>query len=283
MKVIFMGSPNFAIPSLRALLTDPFFEVTSVYTAAPKIVRGKSIKTPVQTLAEQYDLPVYSPSTLQAVTLEPADVAVVAAYGLLLPSRILKAPKYGSINIHPSLLPRWRGASPIEHTLLYGDKKTGVCIMEVAPKLDAGDIYAQQVINVDEEDNFNSLHDKLATIGSSLLIEVLKQLPYLTPVPQTEEGVNYAHKIYKSMIDFTKPADYINRQIKAFSGMSFSFGGLPLKIISASYKLTEHNFTPGEIIHPEFYIACGQGFLIPQLVQPANKNPMIIKEFIKKL
>ena len=284
MKIVFMGSPSFAVPALQKLLDDNEHEVTCVYTKVPRPSgRGNKVnKMPIHLLAEKYNIPVLTPLSLKNETIKhEADIIAVAAYGILLPTPILDSVKYGCINIHPSLLPRWRGAAPIQHTILAGDKKTAVCIMKMTEKLDAGDILSQQEVEVQESDNYQILHDKLAEIGASLLIDVIDNIQTIKPIPQDAEGLTYASKIKKELIDWNNSALDIYRRIKALMGADCILNNKRIKILQVRYSSAAHSKNPGEFINDKLHIACGNGIIIPQTLQISGKKATSIEEFLR--
>lgn len=233
MRVIFMGSPDFSVPALKAL-KEVGHEIVAVYTQPPKpIGRGKKIqKQPVHEAADLLAIEVRTPLKLRKNEEElaffkslNADIAVVAAYGLILPQEILDAPKYGCLNIHASLLPRWRGASPIQAAILAGDEETGVCIMQMDAGLDTGDVLERGVLKLAAQETAASLHDKLALLGKELIVKVLKDYPSYTPQKQSEEGACYAGRLTREdgRITWSRSALEIARQIRAFTPWPGSF------------------------------------------------------------
>ncbi len=279
-----MGSPSFAVPALQLLLESDKYDVTCVYTKEPRPSgRGKKIqKTPINILADSYGVPVLTPISLKNEVIKyEADLIVVAAYGLLLPRSILESAKHGCINIHPSMLPRWRGAAPIQHTILAGDKETAVCIMEMTEELDAGDILAMQKVEVKDDDNYQTLHDRLSVIGAKLLIETMDNLHSITPLAQSVEGLTYAYKVRKEAVNWADSAINICCRIKALLGVDYMLGDKRIKILQARYTIAQHNRTPGTIINKQLHIACGSGILIPEILQVAGKKPMQVEDFLR--
>jgi methionyl-tRNA formyltransferase len=230
MKIIFMGTPDFSVPVLEALVTAGH-EVLAVYCQPPRPAgRGKKDRpSPVQRRAEELGLPVRYPVSLKAEQAQAdfaaldADVAVVVAYGLILPQVILDAPKNGCLNIHASLLPRWRGAAPIHRAIMAGDAETGVCIMQMEAGLDTGPVLLREAIAIDDEETTGALHDRLSPLGARLVVDALAVLPELVPelVPevQPETGVTYASKIDKAeaRVDWAKPAVDVDRLVRGLS------------------------------------------------------------------
>lgn len=283
MKVIFMGSPCFAVTALKKIIEAQDHKLVCVYTREPKKKgRGKKInKTPVHIIADDNKIPVLTPKTLKDHTItHNADIIVVAAYGLLLPKHILESTKYGCINIHPSLLPRWRGAAPIQHTILAGDKETGVCIMNMTEELDAGDILAIQKINIDDSDNYLTLHDKLSQIGAEMLIKVMNNIENVTATPQNNNGITYASKIPKETLDWNSSALEIVRKIKALQGIDSVINSKKIKILDANYQEIEHNYPPGTILNSK-EVACSTGILTLKTIQVPGKQPVAIDDFLR--
>ena len=278
-----MGSPIFAIPALQELLNSNH-EVISVYTREPKPSgRGKKItKTPIHLLAEEHNIPVLTPRTLKRESINnDVDIIIVAAYGMLLPKQILEHPKYGSINIHPSLLPRWRGAAPIQHTILSGDTKTGVCIMKMTTALDAGDILSLEEVDISDSDDYQILHNKLSKIGAKLLIELINNIKNITPKPQNSFGITYANKIKKELVEWNTHAIQIIRKIKALQSINCIIKGKRIKILKANFDHFTHDFLPGDIINDKLHIACKDGIIKPQILQIPGKSAVNVKDFLR--
>lgn len=283
MRIIFMGTPDFAVPTLDALV-DAGHDICAVYSQPPRRAgRGKALSpTPVHRRAEELGLTVRAPSSLklpedQAAFAElEADVAIVAAYGLILPQEILDAPKLGCINVHASLLPRWRGAAPIQRAILAGDAETGVTIMQMEAGLDTGPMLAKVHTAIDGKTS-GVLTEELAHMGAELLVEVLAYLSAHPPVAQPAEGVTYAAKIDKaeSRIDFTQSAAQIERQVRAFApapGAFFEFKGERFRILSA--EIASSSGAPGTVLDGDLTIACGDQAIRPTLIQRAGKSAM---------
>jgi methionyl-tRNA formyltransferase len=295
MKVIFMGTPDFAVPALQDLINSDH-EIVGVFTKPPKPAgRGyQEIKSKVHILAEESGLPVFTPSTFKEVkNVEQfkklnADVAVVAAYGLILRKEILDAPKYGCINIHPSRLPRWRGAAPIQHTILSGDKETSVCVMQMDEGMDTGDILLQKDLEVPTEMTAKDLHDKTAIIGGEMITQVLDQINNgsANPVAQSTEGVLYAAKITRDSerINWHKNAEEIFNQIRTFSprpGAFFRYEAENIKIITADFAMVKHSGKQGEVLDNKLSIACKEGVLKPKLLQREGKKMIYTDAFLR--
>ena len=245
MRLIFMGTPDFAATALAAMI-EAGHEVCAAYSQPPRPAkRGqKEQKSAVHRLAERHGIEVRTPKTFKDDQVRAdfaalnADVAVVAAYGLILPQVALDAPTHGCLNIHASLLPRWRGAAPIHRAIEAGDAETGVCIMQMERGLDTGPVLLSHAIDIEPLDTTGSLHDKLATRGGEAIVETLEDLPTLVPTPQGEAGVTYAAKIDKSetRIDWSESPDLIARKIRAFSpfpGAWFEAEGERIKVLNA--------------------------------------------------
>lgn len=283
MRIIFMGTPDFAVPALIALV-EAGHEVVAVYSQPPRRAgRGKQLQaSPVQREAEARGIEVRHPVSLKgtdeqaAFSLLNADVAVVAAYGLILPQAILDAPKHGCLNIHASLLPRWRGAAPIQRAILAGDAETGVTIMQMERGLDTGPMLATVKTAVTDK-TAGQLTDELANSGGKLMIEVLADLSQAAPIIQPEDGVTYASKIDKaeSRLDFGQNADAVARQIRAFApspGAFFELDGDRYRILEA--EVVSGVAQPGTTLDDHLTIACGSGAIRPLIVQRAGKPAM---------
>ncbi len=290
LRIVFMGTPAFALPTLAKIQASPH-ALLALYTQPPRPAgRGKKLRpSPTQAWARQHHIPVHTPISLKhpeavqtLATLKP-DVIVVAAYGLLLPQAVLDIPPHGCLNIHPSLLPRWRGAAPIAHTLLAGDQETGVGIMQMEVGLDCGPILAQIHHPIGPEENAGTLHDTLAKKGASLLLQILDAIAAGNPpaaTPQSNQGITYATKITAKdrPIDWQQPAEQITHHIRALApapGATCHMQGEQVKLLRAKALLQPHTSAPGTIlsIHP-LQIACGKGILEPQLLQRPGKKPM---------
>ncbi len=293
-RLAFMGTPEFAATALRALCENGFIPAAA-YTQPPRPSgRGQQLqKSPVQLYAESRSIPVFHPGSLKSKEEQEIfaalglDLAIVAAYGLLLPKAILDAPRLGCLNIHASLLPRWRGAAPIQRAILAGDIETGICLMRMDEGLDTGPVYAEEKTRIDGK-TAGELHDVLAELGAKML---LKHLPgilsqKLQAIPQTESGATYAAKIKKeeAKIDWHKPAVEIERRIRAFNpfpGAYFEYQGERIKILAAD--ISSASGRPGEILDDGLTIACGQGALVPQILQRAGRNPVPRQDFLRGL
>lgn len=292
MRVIFMGTPDFSVPVLQALV-DAGHEIAAVYCQPPRPAgRGKKDRpSPVQMRAEALGLAVRSPKSLRTPEAQAefaafqADIAVVVAYGLILPQAILDAPAQGCLNIHASLLPRWRGAAPIHRAIMAGDAQTGVCIMQMEAGLDTGPVLLRQATDIGAQETTGALHDRLSAMGADLIVTALAQLPDLMPQAQPEDGVTYAEKISKSeaRIDWTQDAQTVDRQIRGlspFPGAWCEVGGERIKLLGSHVVAGEG--TPGQVLDG-FTIACGQGAVAVTHAQRAGKKAMGADEVLKGL
>jgi methionyl-tRNA formyltransferase len=290
LKIIFAGTPDFAVPALAALI-EVGHDVALVLTQPDRPSgRGMKLKvSPVKELALQNQIEVFQPETLKDLDAQSyieavkADVMIVAAYGLIIPTNVLQMPRMGCYNIHASLLPRWRGAAPIHRSLLAGDAETGVTIMEVVPALDAGAMILKGVLTIGARDTSQSLHDELAKIGADLMVVAMKQLAEkgsLPATPQDESLVTYAAKLQKSeaSIDWSQSADLISRQVRAFNPFPVAhamLGGEVCRIWMATAVGSAVNETPGKVLDvgATIQVACGDGVLsIEELQSPGGKR-----------
>ncbi|MEM9210871.1 MAG: methionyl-tRNA formyltransferase [Pseudomonadota bacterium] len=291
MRVVFMGSPEFSVPSLEAIV-EAGHDVVAVYCQPPRPAgRGKKERvTPVHSRAEQLGLTVYFPENFKgAADLEDfkghnADVAVVVAYGLLLPTEILKAPVFGCINIHASLLPRWRGAAPIHRAVMAGDAETGICIMKMDAGLDTGPVLLRRETPITDADTTGVLHDRLSNIGAELVIEALATLPDLKPEPQSNTGVTYADKIQKSETEivWTRSSDEVSRHIRALSSFPGAWSmmhGERIKILFA--QEAEGVGPPGTVLDGSLTVACGDGAVRLVELQRGGKSRMDAETFLR--
>ena len=290
MRIAFMGTPDFAVPTLDALVAAGH-DLVAVYTQPPRRAgRGKALTpTPVQQRAEALGLAVRSPLALRDADEQAAwaaldlDVAVVAAYGLILPQPILDAPRLGCLNVHASLLPRWRGAAPIQRAILAGDAMTGVTIMQMERGLDTGPMLATVATSVDSK-TAGALTVELAEAGAALMVEVLADLPTYQPLPQPGEGVTYAAKIDKaeSRLDFSTAAQQVERQVRAFNpapGAWFEYEGERIRVHAAI--VTPESGPPGTVLDDRLTITCGVGAIRPLSVQRAGRGVMTPDELLR--
>lgn len=292
MKVVFMGTPDFAVPALEKLIKE--HDVVCVYTREPKLSgRGNKLnKTPVHLVAEANGIEVRTPKTLRNIDEQQkfaalkADVAVVAAYGLILPLPVLEAYPLGCLNLHASLLPRWRGAAPIQRAVEAGDAKSGVTVMQVAEGLDTGDMLLKGEVEITSTTTGGELHDKLALVGADLISAVLSDIKSFTPQPQPQDGACYAAKIDKSecKLDFNQKAEVLCRKIRAFNpypAMFFEYGGERFKVLEA--HKAEKYAPAGTIIEENnsLLIACADGALNITQIQRQGKKLMSIGELLR--
>jgi methionyl-tRNA formyltransferase len=290
MRIIFMGSPDFAVPTLDALV-DAGHEVIAAYTQPPRPAgRGKGERpTPVEIRARDLGIEVHSPKSLrreedhEAFEALDADVAVVAAYGLILPQAILDAPVMGCLNVHASLLPRWRGAAPIQRAIMAGDESTGVTIMQMEAGLDTGPMLLKRAVEIGDK-NAAQLTEELAKLGAEMMVEVLADLPSYEPIPQPEDGVTYAAKISKeeARMDWSRPAAELVRHVQGlapFPGAWFEADGERIKLLAA--ENARGVAMPGEVVDDQLTIACGSGAIRPTLVQRAGKGAMSSDELLR--
>lgn len=292
MKVVFMGTPDFAVPALERLIKE--HDVVCVYTREPKFSgRGNKLnKTPVHLVAEANGIEVRTPKTLRnseeqrKFTELKADIAVVAAYGLLLPLPILEAYPFGCLNLHASLLPRWRGAAPIQRAVEAGDAKSGVTIMQVAEGLDTGDMLLKGEVEISSTTTGGELHDKLALQGADLISRVLADIKSFVPQPQPQDGACYAAKIDKAecKLDFNQKAEVLCRKIRAFNpypAMFFEYGGERFKVLEA-HKVEKYA-PAGTIIEDNnsLLITCADGALNITQIQRQGKKLMTIGELLR--
>jgi len=288
MRIVFMGTPDFSVSVLEAL-HGAGHEIVAVYSQPPRRAgRGKKARpSAVQKSAEGLGLPVFTPlnfkeeSDRAACAAHKADIAVVVAYGLILPQAVLDMPAKGCLNIHASLLPRWRGAAPIQRAIMAGDDKTGVCIMQMEAGLDTGPVIARRETEITASDTAASLHDRLAEIGSELIVEVLVTKKF-SAKPQLNDGVTYASKIDKSeaKIDWSQPAQSIDRQIRGlspFPGAWCEMNGERVKLLGST--VAKGAGLAGEALDTEYTIACGQGAVRLTKLQRAGKGPMDAEVF----
>ena len=284
MRIVYMGTPDFAVPALDALVAAGH-QVVAAYTQPPRPGgrRGRELTpSPVQRRAEALGIEVRHPASLKgadeqaAFAALEADIAVVAAYGLILPRAVLDAPRFGCLNLHGSILPRWRGAAPIQRAILAGDAETGVGIMRMELGLDTGAVLAEGRTAVDGK-TAGDLTTELAQIGAALIVSVLADLTAFPEVPQSTECITYAHKIDKAeaRIDFTATAAQVERQIRAFvpaPGAYFELAGERIKVLAA--QVVDGTGTPGVTLDGSLTIACGAGAIRPTLLQRAGKPAM---------
>lgn len=291
MRIAFLGSPEFALPALNALY-DAGHDIVCVYSQPPKPKgRGQKLQpTIIHARAESLGLNIRTPKSLRNFEAQEdfralnLDFAIVVAYGLILPQEILDAPKYGCLNIHPSLLPRWRGAAPIQRCIEAGDTKTAIEIMAMDAGLDTGAIYIKQDLDINQSDTYGTLSEKCANIGARLLVEILPKIANgeLKPIPQIEDGLIYAAKITKeeARIDWSKPAHEIDCKIRSFSPLPAAwamFNGLRHKILMS--EVLNNSGDAGIAIDDNLTIACGENAIKILRLQREGKPAMDAADF----
>lgn len=298
MRIVFMGTPDFSVPILTAIIGHGY-EVVAVYTQPPRPAgrRGLELtKSPVHEKAEEFGIPVFTPKSLKGAeeqdvfaSLE-ADVAIVVAYGLLLPQAILDAPRLGCYNGHASLLPRWRGAAPIQRAIMSGDTETGMMIMKMDVGLDTGPVAMAEKIAITPDMSAGELHDRLSMIGADLMVRALGALEResLTLQPQDEEGVTYAAKIDKAeaRIDWSKPAAHVHNTIRGLSPFpgawcEMEINGEVERVKLQRSTLGEGNGAPGTVLDDRLTIACGDGAVRLVTLQRSGSKPLAAQEFLR--
>ncbi len=292
MRIVFMGTPDFSVPVLEKLISK--HDVVAVYTREPKESgRGKKVnKTPIHLLAENNGIEVRTPKSLKSIEEQNilkaynADLAIVAAYGMLLPKAVLEMFPKGCINVHASLLPRWRGAAPIQRSIEAGDLKSGITIMQMAEELDAGDILSYRDVVITKTMTGGELHDKLSVIGAELLIETIDNLDNITAIKQNESLVTYAKKLDKAecLIDFNQDTDILLRKINAFNpypSMFFMYEGERFKIFEA--ESSDQTGDAGTILSAdkELVIATSNKAIKVLKIQRQGKQVMTIEELLR--
>jgi methionyl-tRNA formyltransferase len=291
LRIAFMGTPDFSVPALKALIASRH-KVVCVYSQPPRPKgRGQHVQeSPVHEAAGAAGIEVRTPLNFKkdedvaAFMALEADIAVVVAYGLILPKPILDAPVHGCLNIHASLLPRWRGAAPIQRAILEGDAETGITIMQMETGLDTGPMIAKKAVPIRPSTTAQSLHDMLSAVGASMIVDVVNELAdagRLESTPQPEGGFTYAKMLRKEegKIDWSKPASYIDRQIRAFNPWPGTWcetqKGRRLKILEAIPMPFKSDAAPGTIIDDDAVVACGDGATLKiEAVQPESKSVM---------
>lgn len=309
LRLAFMGTPDFAVPTLLELI-GAGYEIVAVYTQPPRPAgRGQALqKSAVHEIAEAHGIPVHTPKSLKGAEEQKVfadldlDAAVVAAYGLILPPPILEAPKLGCLNVHASLLPRWRGAAPIQRAIMAGDQETGVAVMKMAEGLDTGPILLMERIAITPDTTGGTLHDEIARLGASLMVRALNALKRgtLTQTPQADVGDTYASKIKKdeTPIDWSRPAREIDWHIRGLApvpGAWFDVAKpgasaskpIRIKVLRAKVKPSESlandskNLTPGTVIDDALTIACGEGALQILALQRQGRGAMSAADFLR--
>ena len=294
-RIVFMGSPDFALPTLRALASQ--YQIVGVVTQPDRAAgRGRELKPPpVKTLAQQLGIPLIQPEKLkqpeamQQLRAWNPDLIVVAAFGQILRPEVLELPRFGCLNVHASLLPRWRGAAPIQAAILAGDEETGVTIMKMDAGLDTGPILAKRAIRLKPDDTAGSVFQALSTLGADLLLDILPDYlaGKLTPTPQPAEGVTYAPMLKKEdgRLDFTRPAAELERKVRAFNpwpGAWFEWNGSPLKVMRGRIVSVGKGLASGTRLTVEGRpaVMCADAALVLEEVQPAGKKVMDGKSFL---
>ncbi|HYD66720.1 methionyl-tRNA formyltransferase [Azospirillum sp.] len=300
LRLVFMGTPDFAAPSLKALL-DAGHEVVCAYSQPPRPSgRGQQVqKSPVHRFAEEHGILVRTPKSLRTAEAQAefaalnADAAVVAAYGLILPQPVLDAPRLGCLNVHGSLLPRWRGAAPIQRALLAGDAETGITIMQMDAGLDTGGMLLKGAVPIGPETTASTLHDALAALGAGLIVEALAGLSEgrLTAEPQPEDGVTYAAKLTREdgRLDWTCDAAYVERQVRSLTPWPGCWFDAPtatgterIKVLKAEPPVPSGpNAAPGTVLDDHLTIACADGAVRLALVQRPGKAPVDGAAFLR--
>jgi methionyl-tRNA formyltransferase len=297
LRVVFMGTPDFAVPTLSEIVGQGH-EVVAVYTRAPAAAgRGMELKpSPVHRMAERFGLPVLTPTTLrtdeatESFRAHAADVAVVVAYGMILPKSILDLPELGCLNLHASLLPRWRGAAPIQRAVMAGDRETGVAVMRMEEGLDTGPVGMVERVAIGPDMTAGELHDRLMVLGADLMVRALAALSRggLTFTPQAEAGITYAKKIVneEARLDWSRPAQELHDRVRGLSPfpgafLSADFGKGPERLKVLRTSVVEGTGEPGTLIDSSGIVACGAGALRLIQVQRAGKAPMSAEDFLR--
>lgn len=297
LRLVFMGTPEFAVPTLLALAAHGH-DIAAVYTREPKPAgRGMKLQeTPVALAAHRLQAPVLTPKTLRTdealanFRAHEADAAVVVAYGMILPQAILDAPELGCYNLHGSLLPRWRGAAPLNRAIMAGDAETGVMVMKMDAGLDTGDVAMAERIAITDAMTVTDVHDQLARLGADLMVRAMAALERggLQLTKQSEDGVTYAAKIDKAeaKIDFAKPAWAVLRHIHGLSPFpgawcELPIEGQPVRVKVLRCAIADGRGEPGEVIDDHLTIACGDGAIRVSQLQRAGKQPMTAEEFLR--
>lgn len=291
MRIVFMGTPEFSRPVLDAL-SEAGHDIVCVYCQPPRPAgRGKKERlSPVHQRALDLGLTVRTPASLKEARVQDdfakldADIAVVVAYGLILPQAVLDAPRHGCLNIHASLLPRWRGAAPIHRAIMAGDAETGVCIMQMEAGLDTGPVLLRTTTRIGAEETTAVLHDRLSGMGAALIVKTLSQLPNLTAGPQPSEGVTYAQKIDKNeaRVNWSCPAHDVDRLIRGlspFPGAWAMDGDTRIKLLAS--RLAEGQGAPGAVLLDPLRVVCGDGAVELIRLQRAGKGVQDAPDFLR--
>jgi methionyl-tRNA formyltransferase len=294
LRLAFMGTPDFAVPSLAALRAAGH-DIAAVYSQPPRPAgRGhRTQPSPVQQAAEAAGLPVRTPGRFDAAAIAELaalglDVAVVAAYGLILPKPVLAAPRLGCINVHASLLPRWRGAAPIQRAILAGDNETGITIMQMEEGLDTGPILLAEAVPIGLATRAQQLHDRLAELGARLVVRALDGVAQgrIAPRPQPTEGVTYAKKLRREegALDWLRPAPELERAVRAFDpwpGAWFERGRERVRVLAAELAAAPPAAAPGTVLDDRLAVACGERALRPLVLQRAGRAPQDVDAFLR--
>jgi methionyl-tRNA formyltransferase len=286
-----MGTPDFAVPTLKALINSKH-KVVAIFTQKPK-PKGRGLEvtsSPIQIVAEEAKIPVYSPTTLKTeesfkmIDEIAADIIVVAAYGFIIPANILACKKYGCINLHPSRLPRFRGAAPLQHTIIEGDKESSICVIQMDAFMDTGDILLQKDFTLPPRPQLKWLHDYCAQEGAKMIVQTIDNIDSLKPAKQSVEGVKLAGKLRKEdgLIDFQMDAFEIDCRIRGTSAWPVSYFKSnigDIKIIDAEPVILDHQESPGSMIDGQLLIACKKNALKINKLQAPGKKPLDSKDF----
>lgn len=295
MNIIFMGTPDFSVPAFQELINSTEHNIVALFTQAPK-AKGRGMKltnSPVHNLAIENGISVYVPKTLrneealELIKSINADIIIVVAYGFIIPKNILNAKKYGCLNIHPSKLPKYRGAAPLQRTIINGEKESAVCIMQMDSGLDTGDIILQENFKLSPHITLLELHDQCANIGAKLLIKTLDNIDNLPRIKQFEVGLSYAHKLYKEegRVNWKESSFVIDCKIRGMNpwpGVYFEHAGKIIKILSSEYTENNYKLLPGELSN-NFEVTCGKGTLIIKYLKPAGKSKMLATDYFRGL
>ncbi len=294
-RIAFMGTPQLAVNVLERLVKDGY-KVVAVYTQPPRPTgRGYKVKpSPVQEFAESNNLPFFTPTSLKSneelIKWRELniDVAIVTAYGMILPKEMLESPKWGALNVHVSLLPRWRGAAPIQRAILAGDEETGITIMKMDEGLDTGDILYQKKMQLNKSSTTNSVLKDFEKLGPEALMEALPLYlsGELKPKPQPSEGITYAQKLNKAegLLDWSEPAFVQDRKVRALNpwpGTWFDIGEDHIKVLKGEVISLKHNQAPGTILDKRFTIACSENAFRPLVLQKVGKSAMPTEDFLR--
>ena len=293
MRVIFMGTPQFAVPTLDAIVSAGHDVVLVVAQPDQPAGRGKKMRSPpVAVRAKELDLPLVQPRAVRSGPFPDrycslnADVAVVIAYGRILPTRLLEAPRLGCVNVHASLLPRWRGAAPIQAAILHGDAQTGVCTQHMEEGLDTGPVFVEKTVSIDSRETAGTLHDRLSELSAVCATQTLQQMESTGPVPQSEEGITWAPKISKAdgQLDWSRSAPELDRRLRAMTpwpGGWIPWNKGPLKIKRA-HPVSDLGGEPGTVLSVgPLTVAIAHGALVLETVQAPGRRPVSGPDFAR--